>query len=553
MRPSRGVAAAGGGALRPLAEVVAPGPIPARRVSSILSAMHRPVRLLASRRVRIFLVGWIVFSVHFATHVVREHYPAFALAERGTLRVDEYLGFHADIFEHTDGHAYVGNNVAVSVLAAVPLAVFDPVLDALEAREKARRAATGDELFSDYRTDKPNRVRFFERVREHGLSLRFGAATVVTSAFFMAPFSALSMVLVYHLLRRRRLGRGSATWLTFLYGFATPILFRGAHLNHNLFVMYALLAAFWLLWDPAGGGRALPLRRRLAAGFLAGFTLAVDYTGVFTLLALFAYLLAVELPRHGPAATVRRAVAFVAASVPPVAFLWWSQWAMYGHPFLPGQAWMPHQNAYVVYGWRGITLPSPDLFFLNLFDPWYGLFLFAPLLLLAAVPAPHLAAARRILPRRERRFVWATFLVLLTFFAANQYSRLQYNSGVRYLIPMVPFLLLLAGDHLLRLPRWAKVAVTAVAGLHSWVIAVFREPVFTSWRLFLEEGVQLPWLRVLRMTRPPGSAVERMPWLGAAIVAATAALCWAIWRLGAGAEARADDAAVGRAAAEEAA
>lgn len=87
------------------------------------------MKRLASRRWRIFLVAWIVYSVHFATNVVREHYPAFSVAEHGTFRVDDYQGFHSDIFVHRDGHAVIGNQVLVSVLAAIPLFVFDPILD----------------------------------------------------------------------------------------------------------------------------------------------------------------------------------------------------------------------------------------------------------------------------------------------------------------------------------------------------------------------------------------------------------------------------------------
>lgn len=104
---------------------------------------------------------------------------------------------------------------------------------------------------------------------------------------------------------------------------------------------------------------------------------------------------------------------------------------------------------------------------------------------------------------------------------------------MRYLIPLVPLAFLAASDHLLRLPRWAQVATSVVALAHGWVIAVFREPVFASWRLFFAEGIQLPWLRVLRMTSPPESPVGRWPWLGAAIVSLTVALCWGLWRLGA--------------------
>ncbi len=502
-----------------------------------------PMRWLASRRWRIFFVGWIVFTAHFATNVVREHYPAFTLAERGSLQVDEYLGFHADIFRHTDGHSYVGNNVAVSFLAAAPLFVFDPLLDRLEAYRKNQLEGGGYEPWTRYDTEKPNRKAFFALVKERGLDLRFGAATVVTSAFLMAPFSALSMVLMYSVLRLRRVGRSHATWLALLYGFGTPILFRTASLNHNLFMMHAFFLAFLLLWSPDRRGdvakEGLPTARRAAAGFFAAATFAIDYLGVFTLGLLFLYWLLPRLRSAGWGPAARESLPFVAGGIPPVLFLWATQWSMYGHPFLPGQAWMPNQNAYVVEGWRGITFPTLDLFFLNLFDPWYGLFVFGPVLLFGFLPVPaggRVAAgggSAWILPSRERVFLWATFLMVLTFCAANQYSRLQYNSGVRYLIPLVPLAFLAAADVLLRLPRWAQGVTTVAVVAHSWVLTVFREPVFLSWRLFFEEGVQLPWLRVLRMTSPPGSLVHDAWWLGATLLTLTVGACLLIWGLGA--------------------
>ncbi len=101
------------------------------------------MRLLASRRTRIFLIAWIVYSAHFATNVVREHYPAFALIERGTFWVDDYRGFHSDIFVHPNGHAVIGNQVLVSALAAVPLFVFSPVLNALQRYSLEKIAEEG--------------------------------------------------------------------------------------------------------------------------------------------------------------------------------------------------------------------------------------------------------------------------------------------------------------------------------------------------------------------------------------------------------------------------
>ncbi|HEX6135419.1 MAG TPA: hypothetical protein VFZ24_15725 [Longimicrobiales bacterium] len=490
--------------------------------------------LLASRRWRIFLTAWILYSVHFATNVVREHYPAFSIAEHGTFRVDEYQGFHADIFVHTDGHSVIGNQVLVSVLAAVPLFVFDPVLDALE-RYSRRRLATEGVGHAEYRTDKPNRVAFYRLVKERGLELRFGAATVITSVLFMAPLTALFLVFVYDVLVGRGMRRADATWLTLLFGFGTPLFFRTSHLNHNLFVMYAMFISYVLLWRHSG--TAVPVRTRLLAGLFAGITLATDYVGIIILPLLYGYLLLDRRRTASWTTSLRESLVFVAGAIPPVLFLLYSQWAMYGNPFLPGQHWMPQQNQYTEIGMRGMSLPAPDLIFMNLFHPGYGLFLWAPLFVLSFLPVREQGSGT-ILPRREWLFVMTWFVALLLFSSANQYARLQWNSGFRYLVPALPFLLLAMADRWVRLSRAARIGIAALVVTNSWVLTVFREPVHESWRLFLAEGIQLPWLRVLRMTSPaPGTWLSgQLPAL--AVLTGTLLLIGWLWRRGAGLEAR---------------
>jgi hypothetical protein len=487
------------------------------------------MRWLQSVRVRVFLTAWVVYSVHFATNVVREHYPAFSIAQHLTFKVDEYQGFHADIFRHTDGHSYVGNNVAVSVIAAIPLMVFQPVLNALE-RYRLRQLAAGDLSAAQYRTDKPNRREFFQLVRERGLDLRFGAATVITSAFLMAPLTALMVVLMLHILLTQGVSERRAIWLAFLFAFGTPIFFRTAHLNHNMFLMYAFFPAFALLWQRGGETPPVTLTNRLLAGFLGGFTLAADYMGVITLGALYLYLLVSRHRSAGWRVAFRESLPFVAGSIPPILFLLYSQWAMYGNPFLPGQYWMPEVN-YTERGWRGFAWPSPDLYWLNLFSWSYGMYTFGPLLLLGLLPARRYPETSWILPRPERRFVALAFLATLTFCAANQYSRMQFNSGFRYLVPIVPLVFLAAADHLARMPRRWLAVVSAVAVIHSWVLTVYREPVIRSWQLLMEEGPSLPWLRVLRQTMPPGGVLSS-PLVPVGVLGLMLAAVVLIWRLG---------------------
>ncbi len=489
-----------------------------------------PLAFLASRRWRLFLIAWILYSLHFATNVVREHYPAFSLVDHGTFRVDEYQGFHPDIFVHR-GHSVIGNQVLVSTLAAVPLFLADPLLDAVENYSKAKLVERGvsDE---EYRIGKRNSINFFRLVKSRGLDLRFGAATFITTALFMAPLTALFLAWFYQVLRQRGVEPSPATSLTFVLGFGTPLFYRATVLGHNMFVMFAMFVSFVLLWVQPGAPWPVSFRRRVMAGFFGGVTLATDYIGVAILTLLYFYLFIPRLATTSWRVSFRESLAMVVGTLPPIGFLLYSQWAMYGNPFWPGQHWMPDQNVYATQGLRGFTWPAPDLFFKCLFDPAYGMFTWGPILILALVPAWRYTSSSLILPRRERRFLWITWLVLFLFASANQYSRLQFNSGFRYLIPLVPLMMLAVADQWVRLGWHVRAGITGLVVFHSWMLAVFREPVGRSWEMFFTEGPQLPWYRVLTLTSNPNSPWLGTWWLPSLLLATTAVACMGIWRYG---------------------
>jgi len=519
---------------------------------------------LASIKVRIFLTCWVIFSLFFATNVVREHYPAFSLIERGDWVCDDYAGFHADIFEHTDGHWYVGNNVLGSLIAAVPLALFDPLLDRLEAYSKRQLAENPEPPDTSYDTKYPLRREMFRKVKLAGLDLRFGASTVITSVFLMAPLSGLLVVLMFHLLRQRGVEERRALWLTMLFAFATPIFFRTAHLNHNMFLMEALFGAFCLLWMRPGTGTAPSLARRLGAGFLCGTAFALDYAGIVPAGVLALYFVCGRARTAGWKQSLAEAVPCVLAAVPPVLFLLGTQWAMYGNAFTPGQFVMREVN-YTDHGLRGIGIPTFEVFSKNLISPSWGLFTYAPLLLLGFVPAWRYRRSELVFPANERR--WSAFLVgaFLLFCAANWYSLMQFNTGFRYLLPVVPFAFLAASDHLARMPRKWLVAVSVPTVLHGVVLCMMREvndtekilrdravelgiargavpgywramltetPIPMAYRRLFTEGIQLPWLKVLRQTSPGREALLGSPLLVLGLIGATAALVFALWRAG---------------------
>lgn len=493
-------------------------------------------------KLRLFLTCWVLFALHFATNVVREHYPAFSLIEQGNFQLDEYAGLHADIFEHTDGHHYIGNQVLCSVFAAVPLLAFDPVLDWLtEIRQRQKRDGTAPK--GDYDTQYPNRAKFFRIVQERGWDLRFGAATAITSAFFMAPLAAGIAVWIFAVLLRRGVEQRRALWLALLFALGTPLFYRAASLNHNMLMTAAVFGSFVLLWLRPDGKRPVSSVRAFWAGIFAGGGLALDYAAVITLLGVFGYLLWTHFRDFGPAAMGQAAVSFICGTLPPVAFLWWSQWTMYGNPFLPGQFWMPNQNKYVGEGVRGFTAPDVGLFFDNLFDPDYGMFVFGPLLLLALVPVVR-TGKELIVPRRERGFLWLLILAFLVFCACNQYSRLQWNTGFRYLLPLVPLLFLMLSDHLARMPRAVLTLLTVTSVAHTWVLSMTRyladhggqeDPVSVlpgSWAMVVRDGVQFPWLTVLRSSPSLQHPIVQAWWLPYAMLALVLGFVAWIWRMG---------------------
>ncbi len=488
------------------------------------------MRLFASIKFRIFIICWIFFTVHFATNVVREHYPAFSLVDHGTFKVDEYQGFHSDIFVHSDGHSYINNNVATSVIAAAPLIIFGPVLDTLERYEKGRIQQKKDSKVV-YRTRHTNSIKFLKLAKEKGLSFRFGASAMITTLFLMAPLSSLAVVLMFHILSQRGLSTRQCLWLSLLFSFGPPVFFRTGVLNHNMFIMYAVLLAFYLLWARPGMESPVSLKCRLVAGFLCGFGLAVDYSGVIPLMVLYGYLVLRRLSTASLKTSVLESIPFILGSVPPVLFLLYSQWAMFGDPIYPAQFWMPDVE-YTDSGFRGFSFPTLDLFYLNLFDKSYGMYAYGPILAMGLIPAWFYSDKKLVLPRPERLMVIVFFVLFLVFCAANQYSRVQFNSGFRYLLPVVPLIYLSVCDHLIRIPRRILFLIVVPVLSHSWVISMVREPIPESWYRVITEGIKLPWLSVLRATVPENYSVLSSYILPIIIIVFTLFLILFIWNLG---------------------
>ena len=486
-------------------------------------------------RVRVFLTAWILFGLMFATNFVREHYPALTLVEDGSYQLDKYHELHSDIFEHA-GHWYINNNVGTSVIATIPLLPFKPLLSSLEERSKAALARSGGSVDTGFDTRHPNRERFYRLSRQNGWELKFGAVAAITALLMMAPLSALCVVLLLNFLAARGVPLGRATVLAVLFGLGTPVLFRTAHLNHNMMVMYASFGAFLALLPCQHLERSMLPRlssaRAWSAGILGGLAVMCDYSGVIPLAWLFAWVAYAALKRTdrerwlGP-------ILFAAGAAVPILVQLHSQYASFGSWLRPPQTWMTDAN-FTDRGYRGLDWPALDLFWDNLVEPRWGLFLYGPLLVLGLIP-PRPSDKSAPLPFRAWCWVMLATLTFMLFAAANQYGRMQWNTGVRYLMPVVPFLFLAASNHLARM-RGAWLAILGGAAvLHSWVVSMRRESVlgvFGDWERFLREGPRLPWLDVLGRTATGRGSVPAGATIHVAVIAGTLFVIVFLWRLG---------------------
>ncbi len=487
---------------------------------------------------RLFLTCWVIFSLHFATDFAREHFLVVSIAERGSFRLDDYYGLHPDIFQLPNGHAYHGANPGVSMLAAIPYFVLRPITDPIVRRVAAGRAARGDTASAQFQDLRPARVRFYQEVRRRGLDIKFGLVGLISMVLFMAPLSAFGAVMMYRVLLGTGLSSAYSLAGSLFYAFGTPVFFRTGYLNQNLAVAVFAFVAFALLWNPGDQFRLGQRSRWLWAGLCAGLAFLCDYSGALALGLLGLYAVWRSY-RRGTWATAFSAAGWYTLGVlGPLLLLWFYQWSAFGTPFYPPQHHMPPVE-WSDLGYQGVTGPQGDLFWSLLLDPRFGLFITAPALSLALF-APWLnLKGISIVPWRETVAAFGLAIAYLVFFSAVQYTQLQYITGIRYVIPVIPFLALLTVAVLVRLPRWISWPVGIASLALGWAMAMVRVPypdrsIVGVLNTIATEGLQLPAITTLARASA-GFAGSRTAALAPfAILGLGALAVLAIWTVGRG-------------------
>jgi hypothetical protein len=493
---------------------------------------QRGKRGLSTRgiQVRLFLTCWIVFGLHFSAFVTREQYLLMSIVEHFSPRVDKYEGLHSDLATIPGRGTYLMNNPGASIAAAPLYWVSLPVMNRIAP---VRPVKPGEKVSAEYKEEKLNNLKFYRTVRARGLDVRLGAVAGLTAVFFMAPLAALSVVLMFRLLGHLGFSQKALLWLTLLYAFGTPIFFRAATLSLNLLVTILGLAAFALLWWPAGTRPEKEKWRYMLAGFLAGYAVLTDYSGAISAAALGLYAFALQVQKKEFWPGLRDSLWYLAGAAAPLIFLLYWQWLCFGNPWLPAQFHMPTELFKGLYETeRGVGWPKPVILWDLMFAPLYGLLVFAPIFTLTIYHFALLKRGASRVPLSVAVFTWTFTAGLAVFLSCIYYTvRHQWQDGVRYIVPTVPFLFLLLADVLMRIPRWIAWTAGVLAVLETWCLAMAREgPLDSLVRVFVR-GPELPWLTTLIKT-----AKQYAPWLeeGASpfgLFLVVGLMIWAVWKV----------------------
>jgi hypothetical protein len=490
-------------------------------------SMPKTDLMIRAVAIRLFLTCWLIYGLHFATNTVREIYPALSLGDHFSIDVSEYNGLHPDIFELPGRGVFINNNPGASFLGAIPYALTRPVVDAVvNTVQQTREANPG--YIPEYDSIYPMAREFFQESYRRGYDIKFGLAAGVMQVLLMAPLSALSVVVVYFVLLNLTRKSKESLILALFYAFATPIFYRTAQLNHNLLQSHFALFAFVLLWKPWNTTQQVKAIHWLFAGLFAGYTLVLDYSGVVIIIALGCYAFARWISTPVQERKLSLIATFGVGVLLSVAMLLGYQWIAFGNPLLPAQYYMP-ATTYSGHGFNGIDWPQASLFFELALNYRYGLFISAPFLLLALYVPAWFRQDLRIVAKRETIFILLFSLVFFLFTSANQFARMQFNSGIRHVVPVTPFLFLIAAGVFLKIPRWLQISFGVVTLYWSWCLAMYRDVelgagIFEALTQITLGGPQLPWLMTLKR-------LGMIPdWVSAWIIFLFAGIIlWGIW------------------------
>ena len=437
-----------------------------------------------------------------------------AIVDQGSLCIDDYYQNTGD-YAYFDGHYYSDKAPGVALLGVAPYAVFKFVMG-WPPLQDALRPVMHNQAFST-------------TLREGGSGLQSQkvyfalAQAFVTYCIVVVPSALLGVVMYYFLgsfvdRELYRLG------LALAYGLATPAFAYSGNLFSHQIVAALLFSAFYLLFRLKQ--RSAPSWVLVPAGAMVGLAVISEYPAAFIGLGLTAYAILVT-PRKP------MLLAYALAGVPFGLMLAWYNLTIFHTPWPVGYFYSTLFVEQHSAGFLSLTRPTTSALWGVTFGTDRGLFFLAPWLLLA-VPAIGLLRRRRAL-RLELIVALYAVVGFLFFNASSVMWQGGFAVGPRYLLPMLPFMVLLVGVVLQEWGTRRLVGQTA-ALLVAWsAFSVWAETIggqsFPDWTPNPLFNYSLPRLVSGDIARNAGMIVGLTGWASLAplLVVLGSYVIWTIW------------------------
>jgi hypothetical protein len=374
-----------------------------------------------------------------------------AIVDEVSLSIDSYVSNTGD-YAFFEGRYYLDKAPGPSLLAVPVYAAFRPILLSTPMQKLLARIGSS--------------AAFEDTLNEEGTGLRtdkiyFATVLLIVTFVTVSIPSAVLGVLIFRFLRCLNLQVGWAVVVALIYGLATNAFpYSGAFFSHQL-VAFLLFAAFYLAFRMKVGG--LHPAWSILTGFMLGFALISEYPTFLIALAIFLYTV-LSLPNK------RWIGAFIAGGVPPGIMLMIYNWLIFRTPLPVGYRYSELYVEQHSVGFISLTYPKLDALWGITFSSYRGLFFVSPVLLLAVLG---LILWLKWGKFRKEALVctWAAFIFIL-FNASSVMWQGGHSIGPRYLLPMLPFLVIGLGVFALHFGSrtWARLLVGILSLVSVFIV-----------------------------------------------------------------------------------
>lgn len=420
---------------------------------------------------------------------------ALAIVEQGTFVIDDYYQNTGD-YAYFEGHYYLDKAPGPSFLAVPVYGAVYPILNLAPVQNLMIRVAASGAFSSTLNEEGtgllPDKIYDF-------LVLYWVTVVVVSIP------SAFLGVILFSFLRDLGLERGWSAAVVLIYAWATNAFAYASSFNSHQLTAFLLFGAFYLGY--------LMRKERLswwwiiAAGFMLGYAVICEYPTALIALAVFIYI-AVSMPDW------RWMIALILSGLPPGLLLMGYNWTVFHTPLPVGYKYSELYTDLHSVGLFSITYPHPEALFGLTFGSYRGLFFVSPVLLVA------LWGLVMWWKSREHRKEWAvcvwSVLTLYLFYGSSAMWQGGYAVGPRYLVPMLPFLVMGFQSFLKKWgkSRWVYYLVPVLAVISFLVVwaETIGSQSFPDWTINPLFNYSLPALARNDIARNVGMALGLDGW-----------------------------------------